>query len=70
MKLDDLKKTIEELTAEERFFAMAYLKHLSQADDPAHRAMLGERMRRMDQGTKFTFEQAERLHDALSNEGL
>jgi hypothetical protein len=70
MEMHEIKRTIDQLNAEERFFAAAYLKHLSQVDDRSRRLELGERMRRMDAGRTFTHEQAERLHDALSQEGL
>ncbi|MHB8523857.1 MAG: hypothetical protein ACYDH9_24300 [Limisphaerales bacterium] len=70
MNATDLKKTIDALSAEERFFAAAYLRHLSRVDDLPYRARLGERMRRMDGGKKFTWEQVLRIHDAMESEGL
>jgi hypothetical protein len=53
------------MTDEERFHAAAYLQHCGQQRDPAYRAMLGERMRRMDSGRKVTLEQAHRMHSLL-----
>jgi len=70
MKVAKLKRTIDELTLEERVFVIAYLQHLARVDDPAHKARLGERLRRMEQGRKITLAQAQRLHEALEAEGV
>lgn len=58
------------MTDEERFFAAAYLQHVSQTRDPAYQAMLGQRLRRMEAGRKVSLEQAWRVHQALEAEGL
>lgn len=58
------------MTDEERFFAAAYLQHRAQAENPAYRRILTERMKRMDEGRKLTLEQAHRIHGALEAEGL
>ena len=70
MKTTEIKASIDRMSADERFFAVAYLQHLSQANDPAYQALLAERMKRMDDGNKVTLEQAERIHKALEVEGL
>lgn len=66
----EIKESIDQMTDEERFFASAYLQHLAQQRDPAHGAMLSERMKRMDEGKKVSLEQAQRIHQALETEGL
>ena len=58
------------MTDEERFFAAAYLQHLTQQQDPLYQAMLSERMKRMDADKKVTLEQALRVHQALEAEGI
>ena len=70
MSIAEIKASIDRMTDEERFFAAAYLHHRAQANDPAYQTMLSERMKRMDDGQKVTFEQAQRIHEALEAEGL
>jgi len=70
MNTADLKKAVDGMTVEERFFIAAYLRHLSLRDDPIYQSTLGDRMRRMDAGKKFTLDQATKLHEALESEGL
>ena len=48
----EIKKRIDQMSDDERFFAAAYLQHLAQERDPAYRAMLSQRMKRMDAGEK------------------
>lgn len=66
----EIKKSIDQMTDEERFFAAAYLQHLSQERDPSYQAMLTERMKRMDEGKKVSLDQLLRIHEALEAEGL
>ena len=70
MNATELRKTIDALSADERFFVAAYLRHLSRVDDPAYRAQLGDRMRRMNAGKRFTLEQALKIHAAMESEGV
>lgn len=70
MSTSEIKSSIDQMTEEERFFAVAYLQHLAQERDPAYQALLTSRMRRMDAGQKVTLEQALRIHHALEVEGL
>ncbi len=65
-----VKNQIDAMSDEDRFFATAYLEHLANEKDAAHRAELTERMNRMDRGQKMSLEQLERLHMALENEGV
>lgn len=70
MSTAEIKASIERMTGDERFFASAYLQHLARANDPAYQSVLGQRMRRMDDGKRVTLEQAVQLHSALEAEGL
>lgn len=70
MSTVEIKANIDRMNDEERFFAAAYLHHLSQSRDAGYQALLAERMRRMDEGRKLTLEQAQRVHAALEAEGL
>ena len=70
MSVAELKQTVDTLSTEERLFLSAYLHHLARAGDPAHKAQLGERLRRMEAGKKVTLEQAQRLHESLESAGL
>lgn len=65
-----VKQQIDAMSDEDRFLAAAYLEHLSNEKDAAHRLTLGERMQRMDAGKKVSLEQLERLHLALEREGM
>ena len=57
------------MTEEERFYAAAYLQHLTQERDPSYRATLTERSVRMDAGVKVSLEQARRAHADLEKQG-
>jgi hypothetical protein len=70
VSIAEIKASIDRMTDEERFFAAAYLQHRAQAADPAYRGVLSERMKRMEAGQKVTLEQAQRIHEALGDEGL
>jgi hypothetical protein len=70
VSITEIKASIDLMTDEERFFAMAYLQHRAQASDPAYQGLLSERMKLMDAGHKVTLEQAQRIHEALEAEGL
>jgi len=70
VSITEIKASIDRMTEEERFFAAAYLQHRAQADDPAYRTLLSERMKRMDDGQKVSLDKAQRIHEALESEGL
>jgi len=70
MSTSEIKRTIEAMNDEERFFAAAYLGVLIHGSDPAYRRRLGERLDRISQGNKITLKQAVNTHDALEKEGL
>lgn len=52
-----IREQIDAMSDEDRFFASAYLQHLSNEADPQHKAALAARMTRMDEGHKFTLDQ-------------
>jgi hypothetical protein len=66
----DIKANIDQMTEDERFFAAAYLQHLAQANDPAFQATLAERIKRIDEGHKFSLEQVQHIHKVLEAEGF
>jgi hypothetical protein len=70
MSTSEIKRTLEQMNPEERFFAASYLTVLMHRDDPEYRAMLTERMTRMDAGKKASFEQLLQAHAALEAKGL
>jgi len=70
MTLEELKNGIEQCTAEERVYLMAFLKHLGRRDNPAHQAELARLNQEIDDGRKFSLEQVKRVHESLQSEGL
>ena len=70
MSTSEIKNTLEQLSSEERFFAASYLTVLMHRDDPDYRALLAERMERMDAGKKVAFEELLRAHAELEAKGL
>ena len=70
MSTAEIKASIDRMSDEERFIAAAYLQHCAQQRNPAYKALLAKRMRRMDAGRKVTLDQTERIHAALEAEGL
>jgi hypothetical protein len=70
MRPVQVKKVIDKMNEEDRFFALAYLKHLTRRDDPAHRAELGARLGQMDRGRKIPLSAVKRLHKQLEAAGL
>lgn len=60
---------IDAMSEEDRFLAAAYLHHLASEKDEAHRQKIDLRMKRMDEGSKVTLNQLERIHTAMESEG-
>ena len=65
-----IKDTIDGMSAADRAFTRAYLKHLVRLDDPAHRQKLGTRMRQMNTGKKVSLKAVARLSRQLDQSGL
>lgn len=70
MSTSEIKRTLEQLTPDERFFAASYLTVLMHQDDPEYRAMIADRLVRMDAGRKVSLEEALRAHAALEEKGM
>ncbi len=70
MSTAEIKRTLEQLTAEERFYAASYLTVLMHRDDPEYRGMLDERMTRMDAGRKISLDELLQAHVAMEAKGL
>jgi hypothetical protein len=66
----ELIETANALTANQRVFLAAYLKHLGRKSDPAYQARLGRLNQEIDDGKKISFEQAKHLHQELKAQGL
>jgi hypothetical protein len=60
MVFTEIKPQIEQLAPDERLKAMAYLKHLMHADDPAYQAEIARRHAEMDAGRKVRWEDLKR----------
>jgi hypothetical protein len=70
MSAVQVKRVIDKMSGEDRFFALAYLKHLVRRDDPSHQKLLGDRVREMDRGKKISLASVKRLHKQLDAAGL
>ncbi len=60
MAFAEIKTQIEKLSHEEKVKVMAYLKHLLQAENPAHQAELARRHAEMDAGKKVRWQDLKR----------
>ena len=69
MSLAEVKQQIDQMTEEERFYVAAYLQHLANEKDPAHRSELADADRRMDAGRKVSFEELAARHKELERTG-
>jgi len=58
-------ETANSLTADQRVFLTAYLKHPGRVNDPAYRTELSRLNQEIDDGKKISFAQAKRLHKEL-----
>ncbi len=70
MTTTEVRQQIDDMSEEDRFFASAYLLHLSNEKDEDRQSRLEARMNRMDSGQKFTLEQLENVHQRLESQGL
>lgn len=69
MSTSEIKRTLDQLNPDERFFAASYLTVLMHSDDPEYRATLAERMARMDAGQKVSFQELLQAHADLDSKG-
>ncbi len=70
MSTAEIRDTLDRLTADERFFAAAYLHHLTQSSDAAWRQQMESTQLDMDSGRKFSLDRVRVLHESLSAQGL
>ena len=70
MTTTEVRQQIDDMSEEDRFFASAYLLHLSNEKDEDRQSRLEARMNRMDSGQKFILEQLEDVHQRLESQGL
>ena len=69
MTVAELKRTVDESTAEERLFLAAYLRHKMHGHEEGEAAELEEQMRRMDAGDTIPLATVRRLHEDLLDAG-
>lgn len=70
MSLAEIRSNVEAMTPDERLYAAACIQFLANDNDPAYRAMLAERMKRMDRGAKVPWNKVLKVHRALEKEGI
>ena len=70
MSTTELMDTANSLTADQRVFLAAYLKHLGRKNDPAYQSELHRLNQEIDEGKKISLKQAKRLHQQLKAQGL
>ena len=69
MTLSDIKKTVANMSLEERLELAAFLAHLNTVDDPAYQSELDRRMAAMDAGKKTPAHVVEKIHADLTQQG-
>jgi len=69
MSTNAISETLDRLSPEERFFAAAYLHHLSEAADEGWRQEIERTQSEMDAGRKFSLDQVRAMHEALNAQG-
>ena len=69
MSVAEIKSSIEDWTEEQRLFATAYLRHLKRKDTVENQLELDRLMDQFGEGKSYSFDQVERMHEALSVEG-
>lgn len=70
MSHQELKATVDSLSADDRIWLAAYLIHLERRDSEANKAELTRLNQEIDAGRCYTLEQLEKVHAALEAEGL
>lgn len=69
MSVVELKRAVDELTADERLELAAYLRWQTRKDDPEWQEELGRRLERCQAGQGRTKQELQALHDRLSDQG-
>ena len=70
MTTTHIRELIDAMSDEDRFFASAYLQHLSHESVSERKATFAARMTRMDKGHKFSLDQLVDVHQQLERQGL
>ncbi|MBI4028209.1 MAG: hypothetical protein HY360_24705 [Verrucomicrobia bacterium] len=70
MSVVELKEQIQSLSAEDKVYLAAWLKHLSRVDATSHQAELKARLDAARDGQGHSLEQLERIHASLTAEGM
>jgi hypothetical protein len=68
--VDELKRRIDETSADERVALAAYFRHITRKDDPAYQAELFRLNQEIDEGKRVPLDQVLRLHESLKDAGL
>jgi hypothetical protein len=61
---------VDRTSPEDRLFLHAYIEHLARAANPENGLELDRRLEAMRAGQEVSLEEARRLHDTLSEQGL
>jgi hypothetical protein len=70
MSRAELIAIVDQASPEDRLFLRAYIEHLARNSDPDNGRDLDERLEGMRAGTEISLEDARKLHDSLSAQGL
>ena len=70
MTVEELKRTVDEMSAEEKTYVAAYLKAQEIAASDEVKADLTRRMKDMDAGQKLSADEIRDLHRSLDSKGM
>ena len=70
MSRAELIAIVDQASPEDRLFLRAYIEHLARIADPENGRDLDARLERMRAGTEVSLDDARKLHDTLSAQGL
>jgi hypothetical protein len=70
MSRAELIEIVDRSSPEDRLFLHAYIEHLARAADPEDGRELDRRLETMRAGNEVSLDEARKLHDALSAQGL
>jgi hypothetical protein len=70
MSRAELIAIVDQASPEDRLFLRAYIEHLARAADPENGRDLDDRLERMRAGNEISLDDARKLHDSLSAQGL
>lgn len=70
MSRTELIAIVDRASPEERLFLRAYIEHLSRLADPENGRELDSRLESMRAGNEVSLNEARKLHDTLTAQGL